>query len=47
VNKGDPFSLQFSVDSSGLVTDLSTRPLAEALELTRISWFPDVDPEPI
>jgi hypothetical protein len=47
VNKGDPFSLQFSVDSSGLVTDLSTRPLAEALELTRISWFPDVDPEPL
>jgi hypothetical protein len=47
VQVGNPFSLRCAVDSRGNLTDLSDLPLAVALELTRITWFPDLDNQPV
>lgn len=47
IRVGNPFSLRCAVDSRGAITDLSDLPLAVALELTRITWFADLDSQPV
>jgi hypothetical protein len=44
INVGNPFTLRTAVDiTRSAITDLSDLPLDVALELTRITWWPEVD----